>query len=258
MQKITTPKEGPALTARRPASFGGKPLRAVLFDVDGTLYRQGPLRLRMAAELALLPVKHGLTEAITTWRALRAFRSMREELRRTPRNGESLGNLQFANASAAAGVDRARLEAIVSQWIFERPLRHLRACRRAGVEDLLRLLAERGLAVGAFSDYPVEEKLAALGIADSFSVKLCATEPGVGEFKPSPRGFLRACELWGLRPSEVLYVGDRPEVDAAGAAACGMPCAIVGRTRRRSNGKTVAECYTTFSSFRELQDALLT
>jgi putative hydrolase of the HAD superfamily len=53
----------------------------------------------------------------------------------------------------------------------------------------------------------------------------------VNAFKPHPRGFLAACEGWGWSPHEVVYVGDRCEVDAMGAAAAGMPCVIIGRDR---------------------------
>ena len=34
-----------------------------------------------------------------------------------------------------------------------------------------------------------------------------------------------------LDPGEVLVVGDRADADAAGAAAAGMPCVIIGRRR---------------------------
>ena len=58
------------------------PIQAVLFDLDGTLYRQRPLRLRMMAALAMAPLQLGsLREARTTWRAIRSFRSVRESLR---------------------------------------------------------------------------------------------------------------------------------------------------------------------------------
>ena len=57
---------------------------------------------------------------------------------------------------------------------------------------------------------------------------LCSTDKEINAFKPHPRGYLRACEEWGLQPQEVLYVGDRPEVDAKGAKAAGMPCMMVG------------------------------
>jgi putative hydrolase of the HAD superfamily len=50
----------------------------------------------------------------------------------------------------------------------------------------------------------------------------------VNAFKPHPRGFLAAAERWGLAPDSILYVGDRPEVDAVGAAAAGMRCVVIG------------------------------
>jgi putative hydrolase of the HAD superfamily len=83
--------------------------------------------------------------------------------------------------------------------------------------------------MGVLSDYPAEAKLRALGVADRFSPILCASDPEVGAFKPNPAGFLRACTLWGLTPAEVVFVGDRPDVDAAGARSAGMRCVIVGR-----------------------------
>jgi FMN phosphatase YigB (HAD superfamily) len=58
---------------------------------------------------------------------------------------------------------------------------------------------------------------------------LCTTDPAIAALKPNPRGFLRACEVWRIDPADVLMVGDRADVDAAGAAAAGMPCVIIGR-----------------------------
>jgi FMN phosphatase YigB (HAD superfamily) len=65
------------------------------------------------------------------------------------------------------------------------------------------------------------EKLAALGVASQISLALCATDPDVNAFKPDPKGLRRFCELSDLSPEEVVYVGDRAEVDAAGSIACG-------------------------------------
>ena len=50
---------------------------------------------------------------------------------------------------------------------------------------------------------------------------------------PDCQGFIALQDglnsIWGLAPNEVLFVGDRSDVDATGAAAAGMHCAIVGR-----------------------------
>jgi FMN phosphatase YigB (HAD superfamily) len=123
------------------------------------------------------------------------------------------------------------------------------------VEEFFALLRDRNLPIGMFSDYPAREKLQALGLAGTTNLTLCATDRDINAFKPHPQGFLRACAAWGLAPDEVLYIGDRLEVDAAGAASAGMPCAIVSkRTRRQS-----ANYYDAFliSSFAELNHAFL-
>jgi HAD superfamily hydrolase (TIGR01549 family) len=243
-------------------------VRAVLFDVDGTLYHQAPLRLCMALELAALPVRGptasrdsrdtpGAPEsARRTWRALRTFRRVREELRDQGAADAPLVRLQFQRAAERLQMEVEELEAEVSEWIFRRPLRHLRRCRRGGADRLLDYLASRGIPAGVFSDYPAREKLEALGLAEKISLVACATDPEINAFKPAPRGFLWSCQRWGIEPSEVLYVGDRVEVDALGAANVGMPCAILSRRLGLAPQGTPPVRFTRFTSFSGLQHAI--
>lgn len=205
------------------------PLRAVLFDLDGTLYHQPPLRALMVLELATLFLRGSPAAAQRTLRGLSAFRRVREELRGVERD-TPLERLQYEAAAQRAGVPVAELEGWAHEWIEERPLKHLHRCRRRGLVDLLDSLRDRGLRAGVFSDHPVRSKLQALGVSDAMEPQLCATDDEIDAFKPHPRGFQRACELWGLEPAQVLYVGDRVEIDGAGAARAGMPCAILERS----------------------------
>jgi HAD superfamily hydrolase (TIGR01549 family) len=215
-------------------SGGFTGVRAVLFDVDGTLYAQTPLRLKMAAELAVAGMRAPRKIARDA-RILATFRRMREELRQEgDAASRPLDVLQFARPAARLGIDAADIEQVVDEWIMQRPLKHLRSARRPGLGRFLSLLADRGLRVGALSDYPVHTKLRALGVADYFSLGLCTADRPINAFKPHPGGFRHACELWGVAPQEVLYVGDRPETDGAGAAAAGIRCVIVGRGGNRS------------------------
>jgi FMN phosphatase YigB (HAD superfamily) len=69
------------------------------------------------------------------------------------------------------------------------------------------------------------------------SLVVDATEADVNAFKPHPRGFLAAAARWGLEPGAILYVGDRPEVDAVGAVAAGMRCAVIGAARQTHPGE---------------------
>lgn len=233
-------------------------VRAVLFDVDGTLYHQAPLRLCMALELAALPLRGSPASARRTWSAIRAFRRAQEELRDLGAAETPLASLQLQRAAERAGMEVKEVEAAVSEWIFRRPLRYLRRCRRAGIESLLDSLAARGIPVGVFSDYPAREKLEALRLAEKVSWVACATDAEINAFKPDPRGFVWSCERWGLEPARVLYVGDRVEVDARGAANAGMPCAILSRRLGVAPEvvPTTSLPFTRFSSFAGLQHAI--
>ena len=205
---------------------------AVLFDVDGTLYRQRPLRALMAAELAMsLPLRLP-SRGVQVTRALRAYRHAQERLRDVCNHDESIEGLQFRQAARQSGVPEQQVRSAVSEWMLDRPLKYLRWCRRPGLLPLLEALHRRGVRLGVLSDYPCAGKLKALEIDGYFSLVLCAGDPEINTFKPNPRGFWRACETWNLPPEKVLYVGDRPEVDAVGANAAGVRCAIVGSRSR--------------------------
>lgn len=225
-------------------------IRAVLFDLDGTLYRQAPVRSLMALELLTLPLS-GWLKAPKRWRALRSYRKAQEQLRATDSRVPAAA--QLAAAARRTGLPVEEVERLVDEWMLVRPLKYLRLCRAKGLEPLLTFLNQSGVRIGVLSDYPAESKLQALGLTGCFSPVLCASAPEVGALKPSPRGFLLACRSWKLPPRDVLFVGDRPDVDAAGASAAGMPCVIIGG-RTWSMRSTTG--YLTLRSLERLLDVL--
>ena len=227
-------------------------IRAVLFDLDGTLYRQAPLRRLMALELLTLPLS-GPLRASKRLRALRAYRGAQEQLRHGSKNG-SVAQAQLALAARASGLPDAEVAALVDEWMQRRPLKHLGRCRMPGADALLAFLRERAVPAAVLSDYPAVEKLRALGWADRFDFVLSAADPEIGRFKPDPRGFQRACARWGLPPRDVLMVGDRVAVDGAGAAAAGMPSAILGV--RPADGAAVPRDCLFVASMEELHRVL--
>ncbi|MCP3918783.1 MAG: HAD family hydrolase [bacterium] len=210
-------------------------------DLDGTLYEQPPLRARMVVELGLAAVRSGPREGRRLARVLGAFRQVREELRELGQPSELLGELQYSETARRIDEEVEHVEVTVAEWIHERPLRHLRKTLRRGLPELLEGLAARGLLLGVFSDYPASAKLKALGLERFFELRLDAAEPDVNAFKPHPRGFLVACERWGVEPQDVLYVGDREEVDGEGARRAGMPFAIFSKRSGPGRVRTCSE-----------------
>src|SRR4029453_4059766 len=129
----------------------------------------------MAIDVAML----GLTQPLRAprrWRVLAAYRKAQESLRSTPLAGRT----QLDVVAPGTGVKAAEIEQIVGEWMFERPLKHLPACRAAGLFDLLRFLTSRGVQIGVLSDYPADAKLRALGLDGWFSVVLCSSDPKIG------------------------------------------------------------------------------
>ena len=205
----------------------GEPPKAVLFDLDGTLYELEPVRRRMGRALAMNALLSPL-KGPRTIKVLKAFRAIREDLRAIGDGSPCLDDAQYAEPARQLGLEPDVVRAAVEDWMLERPLPHLFSAGRTALRPILAALKGWDLPIGVFSDYPADAKLAALGVDDMVDVTVCATESEVNAFKPHPRGFLVAAERMGVAPEEVVYVGDRVEVDAAGAAAAGMRCLIVG------------------------------
>lgn len=217
------------------------------------MYRQGPMRGLMALELlAVMATRPWL--APKRLRALSAYRKAQEHLREhaTPRT--RLAAAQVAEAAGESGLPAAEVERLVNDWMQVRPLKYLRACRASGLEQVLKIFEGAGVKMGVLSDYPAESKLAALGLGGRFSPVLCTTDPGINAFKPHPGGFLRACETWRLAPKDVLMIGDRMDVDAAGAAGAGMSCVIIGR--RTAVGPALRDRVMVMPSFERLTHVL--
>lgn len=203
-------------------------IRALLMDLDGTLYEQRPLRSIMARELILSSLARTPGRTLRLFKGLKHFRRVREELRDLGRPEAPLEDTQYTLPAERFGLDASLLRADVEEWMHRRPLRHLGPRRHAGLVEFLECARDAGLSLGVFSDYPVRAKLEALGLARFFSVQLGATDPEINAFKPHPQGFLFGAESLGVSPAEVLFVGDRRDVDGGGADAAGMPCLIYG------------------------------
>jgi len=223
-------------------------LKVVVFDVDGTLYRQGPVRRAMCLRL----LGETLRRPAAGWQAvrtLRAYRRAQEDLR-THHGGDIAGE-QIRLTCARVGSNPPMVAACVERWMQQEPLKFLAANAWSGLTAFLGVCRARGLRLAALSDYPAAAKLSALEIAQYFDVILSAQSPDVDRFKPDPRGLQVVLESMDVSPHECLYVGDRAEVDAAAAAAAGIRCVIVSR-----RAKSAASGYTTVTSYTELQHRL--
>jgi putative hydrolase of the HAD superfamily len=214
--------------------LGWDGIRLVVFDMDGTLYRQRPLRIRMAWDLAL----HTLAKRdITAIAVLARYRRIRERL--GDEQATDFERALIAQTAEAAASSPDRVRAIVSEWIERRPLAFLAACRYPGVSQLFAGLRRNGKSIGVLSDYPAKAKLEALGLAADHVV--CAGDEGIGCLKPHPKGLAFLIAAAGAKPEETLVIGDRVDRDGLVARRVGAQALI------RSSDPV--EGWQTFASF---------
>lgn len=188
--------------------------RAVIFDLDGTLY---PMRWYMKPLMFTLLIRHGLR--------LPAYMKVRKVV--AGKDFETGPRLMDALCHELATRTRGTPEAM-REWVerkfypaFVRMMPML-AGRRDSLPDTLARLREKGVRLAVLSDFAcVSERLVGLGLKHSL-FDIVASSEEAGALKPHPRPFLDIASHFSLDPSEILVIGDRDDTDGAAAAACGM------------------------------------
>ena len=193
--------------------------KAVIFDVDGTLYRQRPLRQKM-----LLALLGHYARRPWRWRELQMLSRFRAEREKRPGAvGPDLENAQYT----WGGYPAAQVRPVVQRWIFDYPNQYLAACAYPGVADFFAALRRQGIKIGVYSDYPAQAKLAALGL--TADVVVSSTDAAVDRLKPDPAGLLHAARQLGVAPADCLFIGDRPELDGECARRAQVPFLLVNQ-----------------------------
>lgn len=195
-------------------------IQLVVFDVDGTLYDQRGLRLRMLREMLLAAVRN---RDIRFIRILRTYRRIREHL------GEALHEdfeQELTSQTAVlVGCTEQQVQATASEWLERRPLRHLIQYRFPHLPELFQRLRAQGKRIGIFSDYPAREKVAALQLEADILVS--AGDVDVGVLKPHPKGLQVLMARAATDPARTLMIGDRVERDGAVARAADVRALIL-------------------------------
>jgi FMN phosphatase YigB (HAD superfamily) len=212
----------------------------VVFDVDGTLYRQRPLRLRMARDILLYTL---LKRDLNVIAVLARYRRIRERL--GDEQAVDFERALIAQTATATANSQDSVRAIVSEWVEQRPLGYLSACRYPNLPRLFAGLRRGGKSIGILSDYPAEAKLEALGLTANYVA--FAGDEGIGVLKPHPRGLESLIAAAGVKPHETVVIGDRVDRDGLAAQRAGAQALI--RSSRPIEG------WQTFARF---DDALFT
>lgn len=209
-------------------------IRGILFDWDGTIARQHPDAVAAASAAVAAYAARNLGVAATAADVERAFDAVLPTRRlpgdRAPEIGAILGEaFTWLGWPAGAGdVDAA------ARTFFAAASRGITIYDDA--RALLASLKYRGYRAGLVSNsiFPApywEPLIHQLGLAGYFDVVVSSADVGLA--KPNVAPFRRALAGLGLEAHEVLFVGDTPATDIAGARAAGMRAILIDRRARR-------------------------
>ena len=204
-----------------------KNISAVLFDVDGTLYDPGILRLILAVCFVLAWVRHPI-RTVKEARILIHYRRALEWMRHNLPSGVHTDS-QIERVSAVTGISLQDVRESVDRWIRRTPLLFMHLCARRKLIRTIKRWHEMGIPMGVYSDYPAEEKLKKLGIRKCMSAVLCSCDPEVGAYKPDPRGLQVMARKMGQAPEACVYLGDREDIDIRGAHRAGMHGLLISK-----------------------------
>ena len=222
-----------------PCKDGPVPLKAVAFDVDGTLYPNASMYL------------HSLGLAVGNLWLLKTLETVRAELRARPDTSDDFHRVQARMVASRLGLSPERAFALIEGRVYTRWYKiFLKLKPFGGLAEAVEAFRSAGMKTAVLSDFPIRHRLDHLGLKGPWDAAFSSEETGY--LTPNPQAFLALAERLGLRPDEVLYVGNSYTYDVLGAAAAGMPCAHLTSTPRPGSRAVLS-----FSRYPKLQAYVL-
>ncbi len=213
-------------------------IKAVGFDIDGTLYPNLSMYVSSSSSFFSHPL------------LVYHFGKVRKEIRSTEHSGDFRAtqakllaySMKISQDKAADLIERQ----LYQKWVYSfKGVKPFKTVRPA-----LLSLKREGIKLGALSDFPVEKKLDFLGLADLMGIAFSSEE--TGHLKPHAAPFINMISKFGIKPEEILYVGNSYKYDILGAKKTGLRTAHLVK---KPDPDSQADF--SFHSFLDLRDWIL-
>ena len=195
-------------------------VKAVIFDLDDTLYAYEPLNIVATERVRELTCRE---LGITAKQFDEAYEFGKSETKRQLGDVAASHNriLYCQKALEYLGVKPIPLSLRMYETYWGTILEKMRL--RNGAREFLDQMREQGIIVMICTNLTAHiqhRKIEALGIAEDITYLVTSEE--AGQEKPAPELFNLCLEKLGLPAEEVCFIGDGPEKDVKGAKAVGM------------------------------------
>jgi putative hydrolase of the HAD superfamily len=197
-------------------------VRAICFDLDNTLWDVWPVIVRAEQKMYdFLSQRYPRVVANMTLEMMRKAREQTAAAHPQMRHDFTFLRKQTLREHAREfGYAEAMVEEAFDAFIQARNEVEL-------YEDVLPALEQLGQRYRLFTASNGNADLGKIGIAHFFERTIAARH--VGALKPDPAIFRKVIEGTDLEPHEVVYVGDDPQLDVAGARGAGMQAIWIDR-----------------------------
>ena len=203
--------------------------KLIVVDLDGTLYYQKPLRIKMAFSLlfyyAFRP--HKIKELLV----IKDYRKLREK---TAFNGEeNIEEKIIETLATKYKKDVDNVKNIIHFWMIEKPFKYIKKYEDKNLVGVLQKAKEKGVKIVVYSDNPADEKMKAINL--DIDGVFCATDKDVCCFKPEIKGLMAIMNKFSVSHNQTLFVGDRQEKDGKCAENAGVDCVILSTKKTKRN-----------------------
>lgn len=214
-------------------------IKAVAFDIDGTLYENWKLNIR------IFPHFFAHLYFFSCYGLVRVELRKKEQI---PDFYKVQAEVLAKKMKCSPEKARRKLDSIVYEGLKKYFLRFPPA---SGVEQLIKRLKENDVKIVFLSDFPPEQKGNIWNLKQYCDFTLGSEE--YGALKPSNVAFYKMAEKLGVKTEEILYVGNNHKYDVVGPKKIGMKAAWIVSPVRGMLGKKSKIADFTFWKYSQLE-----
>lgn len=220
-----------------------KEIEAIAFDIDGTLYSDMSLYIRILPYfLKRLPF-------------FLAYNRARKILHRTAPLADFY-EYQARLLAEELKISSQDAKKMIQENVYDgmKPFfKKIKAFK--GVHTLFEECKKHNIKIGILSDFPPEQKGDIWGLAPMCDVIMGSEE--CGALKPSIYTFGSFAKALNVSPEKILYVGNSIRADINGAKKAGMKTAYIMPFWRKILNKKLAQADISFKNYRQLKKIVL-